>query len=321
MRDIKPLLLLLLSIGLVGTWAYHLYDKTQYAQIEGERAQADSAAAALAIKDSLHAVYSSTISDLDNKLTTSYDSLSVSQDSLETTRVKADSLQKRLQLKLVEINRLKSEISGILNNGNASTADMTLARQKIEELQQRVAELQTQNNSMEEEKRQLSATFTQLSQTSDKLEQNIRRLTDENASLNAKIESASLFVASEIKLSAVNLRSTKEQETSQYKKADKFVISFILQNNVNSYDNAEVMISIIQPDRQVLQNSNWDSGAFDTKSDGRKNYTRKVKFDYAKSERKELNFTLDPEEFQKGNYVLQVWHRGVMIGQAVDGLN
>ena len=314
MKDIKPLLILLLSVGLVGTWVYHLYDKTQYSQRQMVMPAADSTAMADAIRDSLSVMYKSTISNLDS-------SLSTASDSLANTRTMADSLRVRLQGKINEINRLKAEIGGILGKATPSRDDMINARQMIGELQQRVSELESQNGSMEQEKEQLATTLQQLTQHSDKLEQNIRRLTDENAGLTEKINQASLFIASDIHLTAINMRNSSEQETNSAKKADKFIVSFVLQNSINQYNNAEVVVVVIQPDRQVLQNSNWDSGVFDTKSEGRKSFTRVIKFDYAKGERKEVTFSLEADEFQKGNYILQVWHRGVVVGQSVTGLN
>lgn len=307
MKDIKPLLLLLLSIGLVGTWVFHFYDKASYSKISTDIAVKDSVALANAIKDSLAKTYSSAISNLDAQL--------------DSSKTHADSLRISLDTKLQEINKLKTEISGILGKPSVSKNELSTAKEKIALLQEKVGELETQNTSIEEEKKQLNVVLGQLTQNVDNLEQNIRKITSENEALTEKINLASTFVASNVHLAAVNMKADKEQETNQLKKADKFVISFALQNHSNQYDNAEVAIVIIQPDNQVLQNSKWDSGLFDTKSEGKKNFTRMVRFDYNKGEQKNLSFSLDADQFQKGNYQLQVWHKGIMIGKAYTGLN
>src|SRR6185436_6511219 len=104
-------------------------------------------------------------------------------------------------------------------------------------------------------------------------------------------------------------------ETNQSKKASKFVVSFTVQNNIGEYNAAEVYVVIIQPDGSVLQNSVWDAGSFETRNDGTKNYTIKMHFDYNKGEPKHLLFTLSPEEYQKGNYTMQLYHNGMMIGK------
>ena len=307
MRDIKPLLLVLLSIGLVSTWVYHIYDKTQYSQQKTELYIKDSAALAEAIKDSLSKIYASTIIDLDNRL--SYSKLS------------ADSLQSSLDSKLQEINSLKSEIGGILNKSNFSKTDLGTAKQKIGELQQKVDELSGQNSTMEEEKKQLTDILVQVTQNVDSLQRNIRRLSSENDALNEKINLASVFIASELKIEAVEVKGTNEESTSQAKKTDKFIASFIVQNRVSEFSNAELTTVLVKPDGQVLQSTVWDSGTFDAKNDGKKNFTRKIKFDYEKGEQKYLLFSVDTENCQKGVYTFQVWHNGIMIGKATKKLS
>jgi hypothetical protein len=307
MRDIKPLLLILLSIGLVSTWVYHIYDKTQYSQRGTEVHIKDSAALADAIKDSLSKIYASTIIDLDNRL--NYSKLS------------ADSLQSSLDSKLQEINNLKSEIGGILNKTDFSKNDLGTAKQKIGELQQKVDELSGQNSTMEEEKKQLTDILVQVTQNVDSLQRNIRRLSTENEALNEKINLASVFIASELKIEAIEVKGNNEESTSQAKKTDKFIASFIVQNRVSEFSNAELTTVLVKPDGQVLQSTVWDSGTFDAKNDGKKNFTRKIKFDYEKGEQKYLLFSVDTENCQKGVYTFQVWHNGIMIGQATKKLS
>ncbi|MBK5270228.1 MAG: hypothetical protein JJE22_04355, partial [Bacteroidia bacterium] len=91
-RDIKPILLLLLSVGLVTTWVYHLYDKTIYSKRRIEAYTKDSIAVADAVRDSLQKIYSNTISEMDNRL--------------DSTRSNADSLKEELDSTLSEIYKL-----------------------------------------------------------------------------------------------------------------------------------------------------------------------------------------------------------------------
>ncbi|MBK6383861.1 MAG: hypothetical protein IPF69_10420 [Chitinophagaceae bacterium] len=68
MKDTKSILLGMLSVGLVGTWVYHLYDKTQYSQRRTEVYIKDSIAVAQAVQDSLQRIYSHTINNLGAEL-------------------------------------------------------------------------------------------------------------------------------------------------------------------------------------------------------------------------------------------------------------
>ena len=307
MKDIKPLLIAMLALGLAGTWAYHLYDKTRYTRIRNTVFIKDSAAIADAVRDSLNLVFSAVERQLDARL--------------DSTISLADSMEIKLQGRVREINRLKQEISGILNKQSVSKADLHLARTKIEELQESVDGLHQQNQSMEEEKLELQAMLGEITRNADSLQKNISRLNLENAALAEKISHGAYFIASEIKLSAVSVKNKKDQETGTAARADKFLIAFSIQNNINQYDNEEMFIVIIQPDKTILRKADWNSGSFDTKKGSKQPYTRVIRFDYERGEKKDMNFTLDPDEFSQGTYVLQLWHRGTLIGQVSTSLN
>ena len=144
---------------------------------------------------------------------------------------------------------------------------------------------------------------------------------DENKILTEKIQLASLFIASEIQLCAVEAKNDKEQETTQAKKAEKFVLSFKVQNNITDYSDAEIFVAIIQPDGKVLSNEVWDSNMFDTRREGKKNFTIKIRFEYTKGEARPLVFTLNANSYQKGNYIMQIYHNGIKIGQTTKMLS
>lgn len=320
MKDIKPLLLVLLSIGLVSTWVYHIYDKTMYSQKKTEVLGKDSVLAADAIKDSLSNLYFSAVKDLDYRLDSARTSVDSLQSKLNFSHSNAANLQSQLDNKLKEINRLKLEISSLLGKKDFSKSDSRVARQKIDELQQKVEELSNQNLSMEEEKKELGNALMELTQNVDSLQMNIRRLSVENEALNEKVRLATVFIASEVKIEAVEVKGASEETTSQAKRADKFVASFIVQNRVNQFSNVEVTTVLIKPDGHVMQSTVWDSGTFEARNEGKKGFTRKIKFDYEKGEQKSLLFTVDTENCQKGTYTFQVWHNGIMIGQATKKL-
>lgn len=296
-------MILLLSVGLVSTWVYHLYDKTIYSKRRTEVYIKDSAAVADGIRDSLQKIYSVAITGLDSQLT--------------ETKTNADSLKIQMNTKLGEIYKLKNEIGAILKNRGSTRADLNIARQKISELQQKTDELRTQNSDMEEEKNQLNAVLEQLTTDMKGLEQNIKRLGEENKVLMEKVNMASIFVASELKLSAVTLKNQKEQETNQAKKVTKLVASFAVQNNISEDKNADVYVVVTEPNGQILRNTVWESGSFDTRNEGKKNYTLKMHFEYEKGETKHLLSSLNADSYEPGNYTMQVYHNGVMIGKTI----
>lgn len=298
----------MLSVGLVGTWIYHLYDKTQYSQRKNEVYIKDSIAVAQGVQDSLQKIYSSTINTLDAQL--------------DSTKNTAGVLQGELSTKLAEINRLRAEIASILKRNNFKKEDLDLARRKTVELQQLVAELQSKNITIEEEKKQITDVLDKVNVQVKNLEGNVQNLTQENRALTEKVNLASAFVISELKLSPVMVKNDKEQETNQAKKTSKLVISFAVQNNVTDYENADVFVVITQPDGRILKNEDvWDATTINLQNGSRINYTRKVRFEYNKGESKQLIFSLNAEEYLKGTYTMQVYHNGYKIGQTMKMLN
>ena len=297
----------MLSVGLVGTWVYHLYDKTIYTSRKTEVFIKDSAAVAQGIQDSLQRIYSLAINNLGTQL--------------DSTKNTAGQLKGELNTKLAEIYRLRSEIASILKKNNIKKEDLDQARKKTTELQQLVSELQNKNSTIEEEKKQISLAFEEVNNQVRKLEGNMQQLSQENKILLEKVKLASTFIVTDLKISPVMVKNDREVETNVAQKASKLVVSFDVKNNVTQYDNTEVFVVITQPDGKVLNTDVWESYSMDTNTGGKIGYTRMVKFDYQKGETKHLLFTINPDDYQKGNYSLQVYHNGYKIGETTKALN
>lgn len=303
MRDTKTLLLTLLSAGLVATWVYHIYDKASYSGTKSAKEQGDVDTSAILerVRDSFQNRYTGVINQLNLKL-----------DSSETA---VDSLRESREQMLAEINRLKAEIRRILTDPQSTRAELAEARKKMTEMQRRIDELRNENTSLEAERSAMIAKLDKMSGEVAGLTKNMARLDKENTELKDKVSGTAVFMVSALHFTAVDLRNNKEEETAQSKRADRLIASFILQNQANEIMNAEVFVVITEPNGHVLQNSVWDSGTFETMAGTRKNYTRRARFDYEKGEQKQLIFSLDGIEFQKGKYILQVWHKGVLVGE------
>ena len=301
MRDSKSLLLALLAGGLVITWVYHIYDKSQYSNHTKEIFIKDSTAVAEAVSDSLREYYTRTL-----------DQLGVEKIQIDSTN---NLLKGELGERITEINKLRFEIGTILKRKNLTQADLTEAKTKIDDLQQRIDNLKTENTSLTDEKTKLNGILAQLNGEMNSLQQNMQKVSAENKELTQKINDASIFIASDLKFVAVDIKADqKEAETNQQKKANKFVTSFTVQNNILNLPAAEVVVVVSDPSGKSLNTEVWDAGSFETKAEGRKVYTRKVKFEYNKGEPKHLIFTLEPDNFEKGTYKLSLYHNGIRIG-------
>ena len=295
-----------MSFVILCTWGYNAYYKTK----DDKKATAifikDTAAIrkatreiANATRDSLQKIYAATIQNLDKRF--------------DSTLHYADTLKGSLNVKLAEFFKLKTEISDILKD-RSNNADLGLARRKITELQKRIDDLLGKNNEVEEENKRLYAMLKQLS--GEKIpEQNVRPVVFDSKPVTDKTNvPENTFQAYDLHLSAVMVTDDKELETYQAIQTDKFVGSVVVKNN-NAINNvAEIFILVLQPDGHVLQKSTWESGTFET-LEGKKIYSCKMRFDYIRGEPKKLLFSLSTDKYMKGNYTMQVYYNGAMIGK------
>jgi hypothetical protein len=302
MRDTRSLLLLLLSVGLVGTWIYHLYDKTNYSHRKTQVYIRDSTAIADGIRDSLNKLYSSEINELGKRIYFSENG--------------TDSYKGNIDDKLNELGQLKNEITGILKSRDITKNDLLIARKKIEELRSKVDELKIDNVSILQETNRLNTILQQLNTEIKDLQKSVSKMNADNQLLSERINLASLFVATEISLNAITVKKQQESETATARKTNKLVASFLLQNQAYDFSNTEVFAIVIQPDGQVLTTDDSGAATFETKAEGVLSFTKKIKLDYIKGEKRKIVFPMQTNDMKKGNYRLQIWHKGIMIGEA-----
>ncbi len=296
-------ILLVLLLVLSGIWGYNYYStKNNITATTNLNATPVLQTPIQTAKDSVQKMYSDAISSLDN--------------TLDSTWNNADSLKGNLDIRLGEFYKLRSEISNILKN-NPSAVDLGIARQKIGELQQKVENLRNRNKDVEAENKRLYSLLQQIN-NAKKNEQPIRtssktEIVETPSLIN---NTPSLFIASQLKIAAL----VGDGETTNADDAEKLVGSFIVKNT-GQLAGAEIIIIVTQPNGKVLKNSAWETGIFETKEDGRKMYSQKIKFDYNKGEAKRCNFSVSTDKYPKGNYTLQIYHNGVMIANAVKTLS
>jgi len=307
MRDTKSLLLLLVSLLLVvvsfiliWTWGYSYYSNNAGVKTNTVQPAPDPAAIANMVRDSLQKVYNETLQDLDIQL--------------NSTLTHSDSLQNELEVKLAEFYRLRNEIAAILKNRTANN-NFAVAKQKIGELQTKADDLKEKNQVVDNENKRLSEVLNDISKPDKNTKPGTITKTVNPEKPNPVY---SAFIASDMKLSAVN--NTDETETPLAEKADKLTGTFTVMNFNSQLTNAEMMVVVIKPDGKVLKNSGWDAGTFNT-PEGKKIYSYKFSFAYSRGETKRLAFSLKGGSLSKGNYTMEVYHNGMMIGKVTKQLS
>ena len=291
-------LLLLTSFLILCTWVYNYYSSEK--KVVASSAKTDPVKSEIT-RDSLLNIYTRTIQNLESQLGSTY--------------TKSDSIESRLSIKLDEYYRLKDELVTLLKTPS-SNDDFKTAKQKINELQQRMEELRSTSADVEEENSRLYKLVAQINKDRRNTA-NIQYLeTKTNNITKSTIEDVANkniipFSSMELNISAV--KDEESEEADVFNSQKKIVGSFALKHALN-FEQSEVMVVVIQPNGLVLQKSAWESGSFQSQ-DGKKIYSLKMIFGYNRGEAKRFSFSIVTDKFSRGNYTMQLFNNGILIGK------
>lgn len=294
----KNILIGVLAAGLLGTWAYFLYDKNDSTkQIQVKSAEITTASTA---KDSVQTLY--------NEALTRLDSITGNNNNL----------QGQLGDRQSEITKLKQEINRIVNNKNATAADLKRAKSLISELNGKISNLESEVARLSGENQQLAASNTQLSQEKEVLQSNLQTTTTEKEELAKTVDVASTFTASNIQITPIQEKKNgKEKVTTTARRVNKLVVSFDVENRVARSGPADMYVIVTGPDGKVISDPNLGSSTLTTRNDGDKAYTFKTTSEYEQGTRKTIQVPLRQEHFQTGDYKIEVYQNGFKIAEGV----
>jgi myosin heavy subunit len=291
----KNIIIGVLAAGLLGTWAYFLYDKNETQREDKE--QVAQISSATTERDSVRAEYEATLARLD-ALTG------------ENNTIKGE-----LSDKESEINKLKNEITRVLNNKNATQAELKKVKGMIAQLNSTIANLEAENARLTGENQQLASVNTQLSTEKQVLETNLQTTTMEKEELAQTVDVASTFSASNINITPVDeKRNGKEKTNSKAKKVDKLVLSFDVENRVARSGPADLYVIVTGPDGKVISDAN---STLTTRADGDREFTYRTTIDYEQGTRKAVSFPIRQDNFQTGDYKIEIYQNGFKIAEGV----
>jgi len=296
----KNIIIGVLAAGLLGTWAYFLYDKNDSNKQIQEKTFAVNTA--MTAKDSVQAMYDITLARLD------------------TLTGENNNIKGQLSDRESQVNKLRTEISGILSKKNASDAEVRRAKSLIIQLNETIANLEAENARLNGENQQLASNNTQLSQEKQVLETNLQTTTAQKEELAQTVDVASTFSASNIQITPVNEKHNgKEKATTTAKKVDKLVVSFDIENRVARSGPADIYVIVTGPDGKIITDP-VAPGTLTTRQEGDRPYTYKTSVEYEQGTRKTLQVPLRQEHFQTGNYKIEIYQNGFKIAEGTRSL-
>lgn len=288
-----------LILALAGTWGYIIWDKQQTKEE----------------KQALTSQISSTDA-AKNSLQQELNDATLQLDMLKSANAKNEDILKN---KYSEIEELKTRIQTILNQKNATAAQLSEARKLISQLKgsievytAEIEKLKGENIQLTEQKRVVTE------------ERDVVRRHFDSAKIVIKekedvIDIGSTLHASNLTIQGIKERNNgKEKETTTAKRVDKLRISFSLdENRIAQSGNKEIYVVLIAPDGKPVAISELGSGTFKTRDGAEKYFTKKMEVNYTQGEKSTVNFDWKlNNSIQTGNFKIEVYNNGFKIGES-----
>lgn len=301
-KSSKNIIIGVLAAGLLGTWGYFLYDKNQSNE-EHKKDQVSIQTKDTKITDLQR--------DFDNALVR-LDSLTGANNALSGENAELKSKYDK------EIAAKKAEIRKILNDKNATAAQLAKAKTMIEELNGKITSLEADVARLTGENEVLTTANATLKQEKADLETNLSTRTAEKEALEKTVDVGSTFSASNIKITPLNdKKGGKEKETTKAKKVDKLVVSFDIENRIAKSGPADMYLIVTAPDGKVISQS---GNTLNTREEGDKTFTAKVPVQYEQGTRKNVQFPIQQDNFMTGDYKIEIYQNGFKIGEGIRSL-
>jgi predicted nucleic acid-binding Zn-ribbon protein len=310
-KDDRKLIYGILITALLGTWGYIIWDKSKskesVSQLQSQVTAVDSS------RNAIQQEYNDALARLD----------SATGNNTE--------LQGALAERKAEIDQLKQEIASITRNKNASAAELARARQlirtlngKIDDMYAEIERLKTENQELTASNTQLTTEKTRLTTEKVQLEENLTTTQTQKKELEDKVDVASTLHVSGLNITPIDLRKGgKEKSTTTARRVDVLRVSFQLdENRVAPSGTKELYISITDPKGAPVTTPDLGSGTFDTRESGSKFFTTKVSVPYEQGRRApvSIDWKQPNGNYQTGDYKIEVYHNGFLIGQGVRSL-
>jgi Tfp pilus assembly protein PilO len=300
-KNYKNAIIATLAVALVATGGFLAYDRSDKAsRIDQQQTQI------------------ATVTTEKSNLQSSFDASLARLDSMGTV---TNGLNAELTTKNAEIAKAKEEIRSILNKKNATAAELSKAKNMIASLNGKITTMEQEIAKLTEDNRLLGEEKVALIADKDKLTMDLTTTTGIKQELEKKVDIASTLNASNIVITPVNVkRNGKEKVSSTAKRVDKMVVSFDVANRIIQPGSTDLYVLVIGPDGQAIT-SGPATGLFTTREEGDKTYTAKVPVDLETAKTKNVAFSFAPgATFQQGNYKIQIYQNGFLIGQGTKAL-
>lgn len=299
----RNILTAILVIALLGTWGYIIFDKNK------TRQQTDELTSQIVNSDSAK-----------NELQRELDDAALRLDALKTSNVKADSL---LKTKDKDIEALRSRAQSILNDKNATTAQLAEARRLIAQLKGNIETYTAQIDSLTVANTQLTEVNRKVTRQRDIVQKGYDSASQVIQQKEDVIDVGSTLHASGFSIEGIKEKNSgKEKVTTTAKRVDKLKISFTIdENRITQSGPKDIYVCITSPDGTPVTVDALGSGTFTTRDGINKSFTKKIQINYVQGQKQPVTVEWSQNsKFQTGNYKIEIYNNGFKIGEGTRSL-
>lgn len=245
-----------------------------------------------------------------------------------------------LEINNQEIIAQKEKIGRLIRKNNITEEELNQAKKMMKNLSEvvlksyksKVRNLEEKEGGLVKERESLAL---QILKIQKKVEEINERYNKEKRSSKMKehtirekeeqINYASRLILSNFILNGFKVRNSgKEIQTDKASRIDRIKVSFdIVPNKLVESGIKKIYTIIKKPSGDIVTFVNQDTGEFIFENK-RMKYSDELKFSYTSGEEKTLEFTWDNEDFERGDYVMEVYEKTkneiVLISKAIKSL-
>jgi uncharacterized protein (DUF3084 family) len=246
-------------------------------------------------------------------------------DDLDLFREEKVGLENVLSERERELEMKKKQIGELIKSGKNSQADLERARQMIRDLNKerlvfigKIDSLTRVAATLTMEKETLIVEKTELSGELENVRTEKEQVKDENQKLKSTVDKAKILSTTNIKVIPMKGgRKGKEVEVKRAKDAETLKVCFdLLPNRVAPSGETEIVVRIVGPDGVTIQLDALGSGTLTEATTGNRiPYTYVIRPDYQNESKTVCSLWSQSFSFAPGNYSVEIYQKGLLIGQ------
>jgi len=249
---------------------------------------------------------------------TEKDRLKLEVEKIEVELDKTNAINLSLNDKLIKEQDLArqqiAELKSRLQKGQLTRGELLAAQKQISELKEYVSNYNQEIARLAKENSNLKSERDSLVKSVKTINDKATQLAEENADLNAKVQTGAALKASNIQIQAFKIkRNGKNVEVDHASGAKKLLVTFnVVQNTLAKKDYHNIYLRIFDPAGNLIANQN---DMFEAEGQEMQ-FTQMITISYNDDDTRYEMEWLNPSEFIKGNYAVILYADGYVMGKA-----